>query len=70
MRGNRIESGVCDTDGGHGTGRKLLGPNWERNEHQRAVAKVLEEVAASVGAPNIQAGEDPLFALLRPHAQG
>ena len=55
---------------GHMAGRKLLGPDWERNEHQRAVAKVLEEVAASVGAPNIQAGEDPLFALLRPHAQG
>ncbi len=30
---------------------------WERTEEQRKVAKVLEEVAADVGAPNIQAGE-------------
>ena len=33
-----------------------MGP-LERTESQRAVAKVLEEVAAEVGAPNIQAGE-------------
>ncbi|KAI0632846.1 aryl-alcohol dehydrogenase [Trametes polyzona] len=36
-------------------GRTILGPNWERNETERKVAKVLEQVAAEVGASNIQA---------------
>ncbi|KAI0633425.1 aryl-alcohol dehydrogenase [Trametes polyzona] len=36
-------------------GRVLFGPDWERNETQRKVAKVLEQVASEVGASNIQA---------------
>ncbi|KAI0760914.1 aryl-alcohol dehydrogenase [Trametes elegans] len=36
-------------------GRMLLSPNWERNETERKVAKVLEQVAAKVGAKTIQA---------------
>ena len=34
----------------------MILPNWERTEEERKVCKVLEEVAAEVGAPNIQAG--------------
>lgn len=37
-------------------GRTTWGPQWERNETERKVAKVLEQVAAQVGASNIQAG--------------
>ena len=33
-----------------------MDPRWERNETEKKVAKVLEEVAAEVGASNIQAG--------------
>lgn len=33
-----------------------FGPDWERNETERKVAKVLEQVASQVGASNIQAG--------------
>ncbi|KAI0717762.1 aryl-alcohol dehydrogenase [Cerioporus squamosus] len=36
-------------------GRMLSSSQWERTEEERKVAKVLEEVAADVGAPNIQA---------------
>ncbi|KAH9856361.1 aryl-alcohol dehydrogenase [Lenzites betulinus] len=36
-------------------GRQLVAPNWERNETERKVTKVLEEVAKEVGASNIQA---------------
>ncbi|KAI9066497.1 aryl-alcohol dehydrogenase [Trametes sanguinea] len=36
-------------------GRMILGPNWERNETEKKVCKVLEEVAAQVGAKSIQA---------------
>ncbi|KAI0752178.1 Aldo/keto reductase [Fomes fomentarius] len=36
-------------------GRTLLTTEWQRTEQERKVAKVLEEVAAEVGAPNIQA---------------
>ncbi|KAI0830130.1 aryl-alcohol dehydrogenase [Trametes gibbosa] len=36
-------------------GRQVLGPNWERNETERKVTKVLEQVAKDVGASNIQA---------------
>lgn len=39
-------------------------PEWERTEEERKVAKVLEEVAAEVGAPNIQAGEWPVYHVL------
>ncbi|KAJ8454879.1 hypothetical protein ONZ51_g12772 [Trametes cubensis] len=41
-------------------GRTIMDPRWERNEREKKVAKVLEEVASQVGASNIQAG------LLRP----
>ena len=37
-------------------GRTMLSPNWERTEEEKRVARVLEEVAAEVGAPTIQAG--------------
>lgn len=37
-------------------GRTMLDPNWERNETERKVTTVLEQVAAQVGASNIQAG--------------
>lgn len=37
-------------------GRTVFDPNWERNETERKVAGVLEQIAAQVGAPNIQAG--------------
>ncbi|KAI0632845.1 aryl-alcohol dehydrogenase [Trametes polyzona] len=36
-------------------GRMTRGPQWERNETERKVAKVLEQVATEVGALNIQA---------------
>ncbi|PIL22502.1 transporter [Ganoderma sinense ZZ0214-1] len=36
-------------------GRTLMNPNWEREEKHKKVAKVLEEIAAEVGATNIQA---------------
>ena len=39
-------------------GRTMFG-DWKRNEKEKAVAKALEEVAAEVGAPNIQAGRSP-----------
>lgn len=39
-----------------GIGRTIRDPRWERNETERKVAKVLEGVAAKVGASNIQAG--------------
>ena len=38
-------------------GRAVLSLDWQRNEHERGVAKVLEDVAAEAGAPNIQAGD-------------
>ncbi|CDO77142.1 hypothetical protein BN946_scf184657.g17 [Trametes cinnabarina] len=44
-------------------GRAMLNPNWERNETEKKMAKVLEEIAAEVGAVNIQAGQQyPLLA--------
>ncbi|CDO77141.1 hypothetical protein BN946_scf184657.g16 [Trametes cinnabarina] len=36
-------------------GRTALSPNWERNDTEKKMAKVLEEIAAEVGASNIQA---------------
>ncbi|OSD07281.1 aryl-alcohol dehydrogenase [Trametes coccinea BRFM310] len=36
-------------------GRTALNPNWERNETERKMAKVLEEIAAETKAANIQA---------------
>ncbi|KAI0632870.1 aryl-alcohol dehydrogenase [Trametes polyzona] len=36
-------------------GRTMIDPHWERNETERKVAKVLEQVAAEVGASTIQA---------------
>ncbi|EJF56937.1 Aldo/keto reductase [Dichomitus squalens LYAD-421 SS1] len=36
-------------------GRMMLSADWERTEEEKRVAKVLEEVAAEVGAPTIQA---------------
>ncbi|KAI0370471.1 aryl-alcohol dehydrogenase [Pilatotrama ljubarskyi] len=36
-------------------GRTAFGPDWERNETEKKVSKVLEEVAAQVGAKSIQA---------------
>ncbi|OSD00894.1 Aldo/keto reductase [Trametes coccinea BRFM310] len=36
-------------------GRMIFGPDWERTEREKKVCKVLEEVAAQVGAKNIQA---------------
>ncbi|KAI0330465.1 aryl-alcohol dehydrogenase [Cubamyces sp. BRFM 1775] len=36
-------------------GRTIMDPRWERNEREKKVAKVLEEVASQVGASNIQA---------------
>ncbi|KAI0632852.1 Aldo/keto reductase [Trametes polyzona] len=36
-------------------GRTVFGPQWERNETERKVAKVLEQVAAEVGGSSIQA---------------
>ncbi len=38
-------------------GRTLSSFDWERNETERAVSHVLEEVAVEVGAKNIQAGK-------------
>ena len=37
------------------TGRTALTPNWERTEKERTICKALEEVAAQVGAKNVQA---------------
>ncbi|TBU26977.1 aryl-alcohol dehydrogenase [NADP+] [Dichomitus squalens] len=36
-------------------GRTVLSPKWERTEDERKVVKVLEEVAAQVGAKTVQA---------------
>ncbi|KAF8970111.1 Aldo/keto reductase [Flammula alnicola] len=36
-------------------GRTLLGPDWERNDQERAVCKALEKVATEVGAKHINA---------------
>ncbi|KAH9897655.1 Aldo/keto reductase [Cubamyces lactineus] len=36
-------------------GRTMLSPDWERTETEKKVCKVLEEVAAQVGAKSIQA---------------
>ena len=38
------------------TGRRTFGADWMRNEKERKVAKVLEEIAAEVGTSSIQAG--------------
>lgn len=38
-------------------GRTLGGPEWERNETERKVSNVLQEVATEVGARSIQAGK-------------
>ena len=43
-------------------GRTMLSPNWERTEEEKRVARVLEEVAAEVGAPTIQAGTHAFLA--------
>ena len=49
--------GVCSRKGGWGVpGRIYVSDNWERTETERDVARVLEEVAAEVGAQSIQAG--------------
>ena len=37
-------------------GRRILGPEWRRNEEERKMSKVLEEIAKEIGAANIQAG--------------
>ncbi|KAI0699292.1 arylalcohol dehydrogenase [Cerioporus squamosus] len=37
-------------------GRSFLSREWERNENEKKIARVLEEVAADVGASTIQAG--------------
>ena len=37
-------------------GRTMISEEWERSEEERKVAKILEEVATEVGAPNIQTG--------------
>ncbi|PPQ85282.1 hypothetical protein CVT25_010054 [Psilocybe cyanescens] len=34
-------------------GRTVFDPNWERTDHEKAVCKALEQVAAEVGAKNI-----------------
>lgn len=34
----------------------MVSEGWERSEDERKVANILEEVAAEVGAPNIQTG--------------
>ncbi|KAI0712118.1 aryl-alcohol dehydrogenase [Earliella scabrosa] len=36
-------------------GRRVVNQEWERNDTEKKVTSVLEEVAADVGAPNIQA---------------
>ncbi|KAI0673869.1 aryl-alcohol dehydrogenase [Trametes maxima] len=36
-------------------GRQIFGPEWERNETEKKVAKVLEGIASEVGAKSIQA---------------
>ncbi|KAI0354911.1 aryl-alcohol dehydrogenase [Trametes cingulata] len=36
-------------------GRTIFGPDWERNETEKKVSKVLEGIAADVGASSIQA---------------
>ena len=41
------------------SGRTMMDPRWERNETEKKIAKALEEVAAEVGASNIQAGSSP-----------
>ena len=46
-------------------GRTMLGPEWERTEREKAVSNVLEEVAADVGASNIQAGQSRSFQYFR-----
>lgn len=43
------------------TGRTIRDPRWERNETERKVTKVLEGIAAKVGASNIQAGAPSLY---------
>jgi aryl-alcohol dehydrogenase-like predicted oxidoreductase len=36
-------------------GRMILGPNWERNEKEKAMSTALEKVAKEVGAKHITA---------------
>ena len=43
----------------------MLGPDWERNEREKVVSNVLEEVAVGVGASNIQAGQFRPFQYFR-----
>jgi len=38
-------------------GRTVFGPNWERNEKEKAVSRALEKVADEVGAKSIGAGK-------------
>jgi len=46
-------------------GRTLMGPNWERNEKEKAVCKVLEKVAEDIGAKHITSGEwKPAYVVL------
>ena len=46
-------------------GRRLMGAEWLRNEKEKNVAKVLEEVAAEVGSSSIQAGPFGSHSLLQ-----
>lgn len=52
------------------TGRTLMNPNWEREEKHKKVAKVLEEIAAEVGATNIQAGKSEFISVSLPALRG
>ena len=51
-----LDGGFSDVSSLH-IGRTVISANWERTEDERKVVKVLEEVAAQVGAKTVQAGE-------------
>lgn len=38
-------------------GRTVMGPQWERTEHEKKVSKALEKVAEEIGAKSITAGK-------------
>ena len=42
-------------------GTTLYGPNWERNDQEKAAARALERVAEEVGAKSIGAGKRPFI---------
>ena len=55
-RGEVRSHTICRADGYGHKGRAVMTADWMRTESERKVCKVLERVAAEIGAKSIQAG--------------